>query len=292
MSVNEIRSEDSLSVRWLIGGLILGLLAALYSVLLPEQWQTNNMQVVAEVNGTLITREKYLNHLQALASDKKDAITADDAEYVLQRIIEEELLVQRGLEVGLIDSDKRTRSAMVNAMIGMTTASAEATPPSESDLTDFFNEHIDYFTPTSRIHVSVINLTGDDAGKHAEQAVKRLRKGEDFTVVRQALGSPVALSVPENLLPPTKLREYLGPSLVQTLQHQSVGYISAAMPYGNGFRIIKLVDKEVGQAPAMVTVREQVEAEYVRRLGDQTLREYLAWLKDRADIQYPSELPL
>ncbi len=292
MSVNEKRPGETFSIHWLIGGLVIGLLTALYSVLLPEQWQTPNTQILADVNGTVISREKYLNHLRALATDKKDAITPEDARYVLERIIEEELLVQRGLEVGLIDSDKRTRSAMVNAMISMTTASAEATAPSEADLQHFLDQHADYFTPTSRLQVDVITLTGDNADVNAQAAVKRIRDGEAFSLIKQDLSADVALKVPSSLLPPTKLREYLGPSLVQDLQHQPEGYITPVMPLGQGYRIVKLVHKETGSKPLLASVREQVEAEYVRRKGDTTLREYLEWLKGRADIHYPSELPL
>jgi hypothetical protein len=53
-----------------------------------------------------------------------------------------------------------------------------------------------------------------------------------------------------------------------------------------------LVDKAVSQAPAFAAVRQQLEAEYVRRAGDRALREYLEWLRDRADISHPSGLPL
>ena len=73
---------------------------------------------------------------------------------------------------------------------------------------------------------------------------------------------------------------------------QHAGFVSEPLPLEDGFRIVQLVDKEAGEAPAMEEVADQLEAEYIRRAGDRALREYLEWLKERADISYPSELPL
>jgi len=280
------------SLGWLILGLALGLLFVLASVLTPSWNTTNNVEVVAIVNGTPITREKFLSYLQALSEDKKDPIRSEDSEYILQRIIEEELLVQRGVEVGMLESDKRSRAALVNAMISMTTTAAEAKAPGEDELLEFFQDNLDYFTATSRLRVRQLVVKGEERLQRAQLAYQRLSAGEDFYLVNHELGSVVALSVPDSLLPPAKLREYLGPTLTQMLTKQSAGFISEPTSMDSGYRILQLVENEVSQPPEMEAVREQLEAEFVRRTGDNALREYLDWLKQRADISYPSELPL
>ncbi|MBE9537598.1 MAG: peptidyl-prolyl cis-trans isomerase [Proteobacteria bacterium] len=280
------------SIGWLVSGLVLGLLGVLASVITPSWEGAGDSGVVAVVNDTAITRAKYLSYLEALATDKKDPIGTEDSQYVLQRIIEEELLVQRGVEVGLLESDKRTRAALVNGMISMTTTAAEARAPSEKELAEFFQENIDYFTPTARLRARQLVVRGEDAEQRAGEAYRLLVAGERFQTVESEFGTPVALIVPDSLLPPAKLREYLGPTLTQMLLEQPAGFVTEPQPMTKGFRIVLLLDKEVGQAPALGDVRQQLEAEYVRRSGDRALREYLEWLKDRADISYPSELPL
>ena len=279
-------------IAWLVLGLVLGLLGTLVGVLTPSWNEPVNVATVAVVNGTALTREKYLAYLQALSTDKKDPIGAEDSEYVLRRMMEEELLVQRGLEVGLPESDKRTRAALVNGMVSMTTAAAEAKAPSEAELAEFFMDNIDYFTPTARLRARQLVVKGEGAGQRSLVAYQRLMAGESFEVVARELGTVVALTVPDSLLPPAKLREYLGPSATQMLMEHSAGFVSKPQAVDNGFRIVQLADKEVGQVPTLEEVRDQLEAEYVRRAGDRALREYLEWLKDRADISYPSELPL
>lgn len=292
MALPESQQPAPQSIGWLVSGLILGLLGVLLSVITPSWDGASDKGVVALVNDTAITRAKYLSYLEALATDKKDPIRTEDSQYVLQRIIEEELLVQRGVEVGLLQSDKRTRAALVNGMISMTTTAAEAKAPSEEELAQFFQENIDYFTPTARLRARQLIVKGEDAERRAGEAYRLLVAGEQFQRVENEFGTAVALIVPDSLLPPAKLREYLGPTLTQMLLEHPAGFITEPQPMNNGFRIVLLLDKEEGQAPALDNIREQLEAEYVRRSGDRALREYLEWLKDRADISYPSELPL
>jgi len=288
-SLADTDSPLGASKTWLMIGLVGGLLAALYSVLTPDFSTQEQVDVVASVNSSTISREKFLGHLQALSSDKREAITAKDADYVLQRIIEEELLVQRGLEVGLADNDKSTRAAIIDAMINMTTANAESSKPTDAQLQSFFDEHYEYFSPTARLRVRQLIL---ETSEQATEAYQRLSGGEAFAQVKRDLGIAVALNLPDALLPLVKLREYLGPSAAKMLQAQQAGFISKPTKQGKHYRVLWLQEKELGQRPALVDVREQVEGELVRRRGDKSLRDYLQWLNQRADVQYLSELPL
>ena len=55
------------SLGWLVLGLVLGLVFVLISVLTPSWSTTNNYEVVAIVNETPITREKFQSYLQTLS---------------------------------------------------------------------------------------------------------------------------------------------------------------------------------------------------------------------------------
>ena len=191
-------------IAWLVFGLALGLLAVLVSVLMPSWDEPPNIETVAVVNGTALSRDKYLAYLQALSTDKENPIRAEDSEYILQRMIEEELLVQRGVEVGLLESDKRTRAAIVNGVIGMTTTAAEAKAPEEKELAEFFAENIDYFTATSRLRARQLVVKGEDSNQKALMAYERLIAGDSFQAVESEFGTVVALSVPDSLLPAAK----------------------------------------------------------------------------------------
>lgn len=275
--------------KLLIFGMAVGLCAAFIAVLNPNWDGDENQDLVAVVNGKAISEDKFLSHLQSLASDKKDALEAADREYILQRIIEEELLVQRGLEVGLLDSDKRSRAAVVNAMIGMATADAEATLPSEKDLVNFYQDNTAYFVPSARLRVRQLLFKNQD---QAQEAYQRLQKGEAFGLVGQELGVKPVLQIPDSLLPPAKLREYIGPSALAQLQKQPVGFLTPPHAVGQYFRLLVIVGVHDAPAPALDAIHAQVEAEYRRRQGDEALRDYLQWLKSRADIERRPDLPV
>ena len=270
----------------LVAGLVIGLLAAFYSVLTPT-FETS-VDNVASVNGTPISREKYLSHLQALAADKKDPMTEADARFVLERIIEEELLVQRGLEVGLVDSDRRTRAAIVEAMISMTTADAESKQPTKEDIENFYENNRAYFSGSASLRVQQWVVTDQDS---AEQLRQRLNDGEDVSELREKVSMPAVMNPPNALLPLAKLREYIGPTAAENLARQEPGFVSEPQSYGSGYRLFHLLERRAAEAPALESIRDQVEAELVRRRGDQSLREYFDWLKGRSEILYPETLP-
>ena len=89
-------------VRWLLAGAFAGLLAAAFGILrqadsgdaLPEN-------AVARVNDQIISRDNYDRELQRVGTGRESEI---DSAWLLQRLVDDELLVQRGLELGLIEN--------------------------------------------------------------------------------------------------------------------------------------------------------------------------------------------
>jgi hypothetical protein len=82
--------------------------------------------VVAQVNHMNILRVEYEKALTLLASEKRDPLTDNDRALVLERLIEEELLVQHGLSVGLMRSDRMLRVAMIESLIEGVTVEYQA----------------------------------------------------------------------------------------------------------------------------------------------------------------------
>ncbi len=290
------------SMGGLICGLIIGLGIALLSVITPSSTYLDNTQVVAHINGQQITQEKYQSHLTAAASG-----SSIEAKEILQRLIEEELLVQRGVELGFLQNNQSIREAMVKAMIAMTTASAQTARPSDSELKNFYEESAHYFTPSAKLQVRQlvvmakppeVNIENSktmhfNVRDRALQAYTRLMKGEGFDTVNTQLGSPTPLPIPNKLMSSAKMAAYLGAEPLKLLLKQEAGFISQplpkATPMEEGFKILQIIKKQPSQQPDFSSIRNQIEVEYVRRSGDKKLREYLLWLKDRADIQYSSD---
>ena len=74
-------------------GLILGILLAALTIV--EKSNITDQNWAAKIEDQLIPYERYQMQLEGLAKDKRSPLTEQDKEYVLERMIEEELLIKK-----------------------------------------------------------------------------------------------------------------------------------------------------------------------------------------------------
>ena len=252
---------------------------------------------VASVNGSVVRLENYTRAVQALASDRRDPIGDEEKRHVLDRLVDEELLVQRGLELGLAQSDRRVRADLVSGVITAVVSASEAEEPGDAEIESFYAKNRDYFAHTGRVAVREILVRAEPvreeaaARTRAAEAAARLRAGEPFDAVAHALGDPEVAPLPDGPLPLAKLREYLGPTATEAAQALAPGGISDPVRGTAGYHVLLLAEREPGAVPALEEIREQVRAELRRRGGDRALRAYLDELRRRADVRVARELP-
>ncbi len=284
--------------RLLGAGAALGLAAAAFGLMRGDPAsQGLPAHAIAAVNGEILRVEEYERAVQALASDRRGPIGEKEKRHVLNRLLEEELLVQRGLELGLARHDRRVRGNLVSAVIQAVVQQTEQTEPGDSDVQAFYEENRDYFTRTGRLFVQQILVRGpptrgeDEARARAEEAAQRLRGGDSFDAVNERLGDPQVARLPADLLPATKLREYLGPTATRAAMALEPGGVSDPARSATGYHVLQLVDREEGRVPPLEEIEKEVRAELRRRAGDVALREYLDELRDRADVRTVKTLP-
>jgi len=252
---------------------------------------------VAAVNGTAVRLEEYQRAVQALANDRRDPLVDADKRHVLDRLVDEELLVQRGIELGLAQHDRRVRGDIVAAVIQSVVAESEANEPGDADLEAFYAENRDYFARSGRLAVRQILVraeparSDEEARARAAEASARLRGGEDLAAVDEALGDPQVAILPADLLPLPTLREYIGPSAARVAAGLAKGEISEPVRGSAGYSVLVLDAREPGVVPPLADVREEVRVEWRRRAGDQALRRYLDELRERADVRAADALP-
>jgi parvulin-like peptidyl-prolyl isomerase len=284
------RPESRLPYLWLSLCAAAGLALAAFGLLRSERDGALPEGAVARVNQAVIRGEGYEQLLAALARDRRGELTQADQRHVLDRMIDEELLVQRGLELGLAQLDRRVRADLVGAVIASVTADAERRAPTEEDLRALYREEPGFFEHPGRLRVRQIFFragTADDeatALRRASAAKQRLLAGESFDVVKRSAGDAEIVPVPDGLLPAAKLREYIGPSAVRAALDLEVGAVSEPLRSGEGIRVVEVVQHEPARTPSFEEIEPQVRAEWVRRAGDRALRAYLDELRGRADV--------
>jgi len=252
---------------------------------------------VARVNGEVIRRDEYQRVLDALAQDKRTPLDDAERRRVLDRLIDEELLVQRGVELGLARHDGKIRKDLTNAVIDSVIAEFNDVAPADQELQSFYDDQRELFAGPGRLHVRQIfcraptNADAPMAFERAQQAAQRLRAGEDFEVVRVALGDQELAPLPDSLLPQPKLIDYLGPTAAQTATTLAVGEVSDPVRSSTGYHVLQLIEQQPNTPPPLDEIKPQVLAEYRRRASERALRAYLDDLRRRAQVDFGESIP-
>ena len=252
---------------------------------------------VARVNGELIRTDDFERTVAGIDSDRRSAIDDAQRRQVLDRLIDEELLVQRGLELGLVRHDRKVRADLSAAVIASVVSEYEDLQPTEADLQAFYDEHADFFVRPGRLRLRQIlcRATGaaDDsqALERAREAARRLRSGEAFATVWAELADPELSPLPDAPLPPAKLVDYLGPTALQAALNLAAGETSDPIRSSMGYHVLHMLDRQADERPPFAEVKSLIVNELRRRAGEQALRAYVDDLRSRADITFTPNLP-
>jgi len=279
-------------------GAVAGLALAARGLIASDAGRGDSLpeRAVASVNGSEILTEDYQRLVAGLERDTREAADEKARRHVLDRMIDEEVLVQRGLELGLAESDRRIRANVTAAMIRSILVEVEDQQPTASELREFYQENRDFFTQPGRMRVHQLFFRVPDPAEE-QAAAERAQQVRDLIEPGQALaelrdhGDPEVSPLPDVLLPATKLREYLGPTALRAVFELELGEVSPPVRSGTGYHLLQLVERELPRTPDLAEIEAQVRAEWQRRAGDRALREYLDELRDQAEIVVAPNLP-
>jgi len=245
---------------------------------------------VAVVNGQPVTRETFARLVAAVAEERKN-VTLDAAtrRRLLERMIDEELLLQRGVELDLHRFEPTARRVIVSALIASVTADAELVEPDDATLRSFHAENAERFQRPGRITLDAAFVSTRErpdavALRVAGEIVRRVRDGEPFADVRAALADPPVAPLPEGPVALDTVRQYLGPTVAKTAARLAVGEVSTPTRASAGYFIVRVRDRSPAETAPFGELRPQVRAEYLRSRGDEALHDYLAGLRESGEI--------
>jgi len=279
-------------------GALLGIGLAASGALRPSTFNELGPNSIAQVGERSIPTAVYELARDRLAADKRNPMQDDDRRHILRRLVEEELLIQRGEAIGLVASEPSVRKAIAASMIQSIVAQSESEQASEDELRRFYGQSPGYFTPQGTLHVRQIVFAPRE-GESTEALALRRRQAEDafdgnlgFDEIQARWGDEPLLPIPDSPLPANKLRQYLGPSLTEAVGALSPGERTGWIESGSGGRVLLLAAAEPAATPAFEDVAEQVEVAYRRNSADRALRNYLDELWKDADIRFAPGAPL
>lgn len=271
----------------LLTGALAGMALAGLGVLEPRQQPTRAVpdHAVAVVEGQVITRADYQRALANLEAERRAENRLEESarRQVLERLIDEELLVQRGLELGLAARDPRVRADLSAAVVDMMTArgQGEATSedPGDAELERFYRENQAYFARPARVRVEQ-HWFADKA--QAEAARAHLLAGQELPDDLRGDAAPVP--IPDALISASRLSDYLGATALRFVLDAPVGQPSPIVPATGGYRVLRVLERQPAAARPFDEIREQVLIEYRRRAGERAVRRFLEERRERAQI--------
>jgi parvulin-like peptidyl-prolyl isomerase len=270
-------------------GAAVGLAVALWGALGQPGLGRPDANAIATVDGVAIERADYERALASLTADKRSPLTTADARRALDRLVDEELLVRRGLDLGLGVSDLAVRKALVDAMVQFAAAQAAGREPDEAELRRYYAERPELVQSEPELRVRVVSFPARDATRVAAMQAA-LRAGQNFDDVARASGAE-AVVVPDALLPAAKLADYAGPAVRDAAIALAPGDVAGPLDVGGVPTFVLLLERRAGVTPPFESVREVVAEEWRRRQTEAALDRYLSDLRRKAKIRYAADAP-
>jgi hypothetical protein len=291
----EVRPARSLAV--FAAGTVLGLGIAAYGLFNAAGTRIAGVppEDIALVNGRHILRSDFITQIQIETSLPYEQTTAAQRQKVLSDMINEELLVQRGLEVDLAASDPDVRQAMVTGVQLQVDADILAAQPADDVLMRYWTEHMDKYAGEGILAMRDFVLRPTDeisqeqAVAKANAAAVAFRKGGATDDIAATFGLMDSGKLERGDLFDFAVKLKLEPVLYQVVAKLDAHEASDAMVEAGVVHVL-MMEKHMRPAKrGFAEVRDAVMQDYKREEQTRVEQANLQYLKGKADIQIAPE---
>ena len=269
--------------KLLLISMFLGTVIAIISIIETNNDYTNLPDdVIATVNDVIIEREKLDTVINLIGGDKRDGYTDKDQILALERIIEEELLVQYAYKNGFLSADDNIRKTIIRSVIDTIVEQTISIMPEKETLQEFYKSHQEIFTTSEQVKIVILNINNlDDAN-----AIKKIWvETNNETLILNTIDNITKSNTPNGYIPIFTLPRLIGPKLAKTIGILELNEISLPIETSSGYSLAILKDRKAKQTPSYEEVKEAVLQEYRRRSRDELMSTLLDELKQKAEIR-------
>ncbi|HAK98363.1 MAG TPA: hypothetical protein DCP14_03350 [Rhodobiaceae bacterium] len=273
-----------------LAGLTFALLTALG--ILPPQFGNHELRArgdvpIASVNGESVSKVEYLRALTAMQAGLDRSLSETDKRAALQVLIDEEVILQHALNIGLARSDPMARKNLVQALMRSTALLTDYETDTQK-LETFFKENKHLFVAPRMVRVKVLTT---DKVKTADTFRQAMINGETFDAAGRHLGL-TEKDLPDDI-PLGKAADYLGGTardrLATLKEGEIIGPIKSGSESDRQYMFIWLM-KATRLDVEFNEVAEIVKAEWQRRQEEKAFETYLSNLRQTADIRLHNDV--
>ena len=267
---------------------IIGTLLAIYSIMdSNKNFSSLPSDVVATVNDKIIPSERYQTVIQLIENDKRDGLTDIDRKMALERIIEEELLVQYAYQNGFLEADDLLRKSIVRSVVDSIVEQSISVLPEKEILRDFYQDNLPVFTLDEQYRIVILSSQDRSDITAAKQI---WQQSYDIQKLENEIESIRQLEIPSGFISKLRLGTLIGPLLREVVLSIRIGETSKPIETIYGYSIVTLIDKKNKIVPEYSEIQEVVLQEFRRRQREDILDELLIDLKRQSDININNSL--
>ena len=277
--MRKIAVNSSNSVRASIG--LLGLLLLLVGSNTQINWRNQPIDTVVLVNQQPVTESALKFARQRSGRFMIDVPVQDRDKQLLQRLIDDELILQRAEELGILQADPGIRKLLARSAIDTVVRESQALLIKEPELIAFYNNHQAVFQQPQRITLQAAQFDDLEMANISRNAVLL---GDSLKKTVSLVGGKI-LPIPVSPLPKHMLIRYLGISLTDLALGLSATQISQPILQGDNIYLLHVVENQPATLMPFEQVRETVMTELISRQRRDSLTTTLEELKQTTSIQ-------
>jgi parvulin-like peptidyl-prolyl isomerase len=239
---------------------------------------------IATVNQRPILQTDFVAQLESLYSIPIAQATREQKLQVLNDMIKEELLVQRGMALDFEGTDPDVRAALVAGVEQQVAANVTASEPADKVLQAYYDAHkANYVTDGSMTAIDLVAPAADVAkAKAAAQAIRA-----------DGAANALTIAAPFGLVSSKKLngqefnfaaKIHLGPALYAVAEKLKNGEVSEPVLDGRQVHVVAMIDNDPSLALDFKGARERVLADYKRDEIARVQTAQVKFLRSKAQV--------
>jgi parvulin-like peptidyl-prolyl isomerase len=255
------------------------LFISLNAVIFETNFQLD--QAIARVGEKEISRQRFEEIIKILDDQSNSELTLEKKNLIRDRLIDEELLIQRAIELDLVRNDSLVKGNVIQTMFQYIINSNELPEPSEAELREYLIKEKNYFSSGKRYKLKNYTFRNFNDAETARNSLA-LNNFEDFL---KHVETENTIDLPNVFLTPQKIRDYLGPKALEELPNLDKGDFSKIFEINQIPSIIICIDILLDNSPKFEEIVEQIKNKFIRDREDNLVKEYIENLRNFYEIE-------
>lgn len=275
-------------------GAIVGLVIAGFGLFSARGTATRSVppEDIALVNQRPVLRSDFVTQLESETGETFEQTTRAERLKVLDEMIREELLVQRGLELDFAETDQATRSALATAMDQQALAEATTSQPTDQQLRDFYEKHPDRYASDGILTVRHLVIpssagTPEQRTQKAHDVVAALRANTPVEEVISRYGLTEPRNDGDEFYFAAKI--HLGDQLFAQALKVQPGEVLEPAQQPDGIHIVKVFQDKQPVPLTFERAKLQVLTDFKNAQQEKLMAATMRFLRERSKILVASD---